>query len=1034
MDSKGKRLVLAAFLYLFFSCWTFAGTITLSTDIELPAPDPDPNQVITVWINADAPLIYMNITLRLTGDYTITGVMDAVDQADYGWTTPFFLSSEINLEDKSVTLQAFQMSPNTGTIGYFKFRCNSGRVSVAMDTTQSTALYWGQTFTLSEEPIVVGEYTLPPVLPDTSPVPVLLENGVILPGPPRSVQPPLSCPASSGVPMAAASSLPVIDVIDDITENQVWTADNVYYILGHIEVQALLVIEPGTTIIFCETCGLYVNNGGCLISQGTPDNVITYTPDFLYFLYPDDIGYYWEWIGSSNTYYFCAIYLLETASPASVVSYNFIEGAYGGIALENITLNTPIENNFLFGNSRGIYQTGPKLTDVRNNLCFYNDVAGIEIFMSDPNGTVNGNTVLNIEQNTCDSFQYYGIVVFGSEDPNQVPTVHFTNNLVSNSYWYGIAMDSNLWFTSSHNGYAANRFNKSDDFLEVSPAFADDMPYNYHFLPQDCNFIDAGSTFIELTSLLGTTTDANSLPDTGMVDIGFHYNDWTYTGQSETNAWLEDVLTISEYWLTYTPYDPNSPAYLDPNLYDPNFVSYGGDWNNDGFVDMADFAILSQNWKQYEDYNLTLSFDQTPDSVTGDLTITLNTMDPAITQTLLFLDGQFICRLDTFMDEPDSITLDTRLYRNGEHSFKVIAVVDENIVQSPPTAIMVNNMLSCLTLPKGFTPGKEYRIAGISNEDYIVQLYDEITETFTFAADCNDGLAMCIPASAFTTEYGAYSLKIGRYVEEQSSGAGSTGVQDNINAEYDRLLAKEFDKTDMAYNNEVKIVISIGSEDMEYAKEQCTRAVFTAAYLKQYRPILLSYDNCTMDNLKFCLNLPKVKMWYHVSHGNDRLPSIFGYYPVRQVISTKNGNLFSYLRKDFGSAVPADYESMGKHEKAHSLPELGIPKIKLTWVQFNACSSASTTQFPETLGIIPRTNNYGVFIGWKKPLPKYDVLIKYIAYEEELWKILKTGYSLDYAVEEAATKINYSAEILGNFWYNSNLDWQYIHFRYPNIN
>ncbi len=1004
----------------------------MSTDLSLPAPYPDPEQEITVWINSDAPLIFMNLLIHLTGDYTITGVMDSSDQALYGWTNPFFAESCIN-EDRSISMAAFQMGPSVnGTIGYIKFRCNSGRVTVYLDKDYSTVIHWGQTFSMADAFLEVGSYTLPPVLPDTSPQPILI-HGTVIPGPPRPEQPPLYLPAPSGLPVAPASSY--IEIVDDITTNQVWTADNVYYILNYVEIQALLVIEPGTTIIFAEGCGLFVTNGGCLISRGTPNNVITYTADFLYFYYPEDIGYYWHWIGGRNVYYFCAIYITESASPASAVSYNFVEGAFGGIALENITLDSPVENNFLFGNGRGIYQTGPKLTDVRNNLCFYNNAAGIEIYFSDPAGNVDGNTVLNIEHNTCDAFQFYGIYVSGSDDPNHVPTVHLKNNLVSNNYWFGIALDSTMWYTSVHNGYAVNRFNQSDDFGEVNPAFMNEWPYNDHYLPHDCNFIDAGSTYIELTSLMGTTTDANSLPDTGIVDIGFHYNDWAYTGQTETNAWLDDVITLSNYWLTYTPYDPNSPGYLDPNLYDPNFVSYGGDWNDDGFVDMADFALLASNWKKYEDYNLTLSFDQNPGSVSGELTVTLNAIDPAITETLLFMDGQFVCRLEPQEDEPGQVTLDTRLYRNGEHGFKLIAMVDEQIVSSSITTISVDNALSSLTRSDGYRTGKDYILAGISNDNYVVQLVDDITETMTFSEESTNGLLVKIPSSAFTTEDGPYSLKIGQYVEAASSGAGSTGeIEDNINYWYDYFLTHAFDKSH-AWNPPAKIIISVGS-DVEIAKDKCLRGVFRTAFKKLYRPILLSYNNCTMDNLKFCLNLPQVKMWYHTSHGNYRLvrPFKLGHYPIRQNIETKDGKLFSYLKKDFGANVPADYESMGVLEKEHSLPELGIPKNKLTWVQFNCCNSATTQQFPVILGIIPRTNNYGVFIGWKKRVFVNDILIKYGDYEEELWKILNTGYDLEYAVENAADNIHYSPVILDNFWYYSDLNWQYIHFRYPNIN
>jgi len=88
----------------------------------------------------------------------------------------------------------------------------------------------------------------------------------------------------------------IIDINSDITTNQLWTANNIYYVTDYVNVKALLVIEPGTMVIFGYECGLFVNNGGTLISKGTPDKPIIYTCDFLYFEYPEYIGYYWQYL------------------------------------------------------------------------------------------------------------------------------------------------------------------------------------------------------------------------------------------------------------------------------------------------------------------------------------------------------------------------------------------------------------------------------------------------------------------------------------------------------------------------------------------------------------------------------------------------------------------------------------------------------------------------------------------------------------------------------------------------------------------
>jgi hypothetical protein len=83
---------------------------------------------------------------------------------------------------------------------------------------------------------------------------------------------------------AGVSPLPAgtIEVGSDITTNQIWTADNIYHIIDCINIEALLVIEPGTIIEFASGACITVGNGGTLISSGTPDNLIIYTCDFLY--------------------------------------------------------------------------------------------------------------------------------------------------------------------------------------------------------------------------------------------------------------------------------------------------------------------------------------------------------------------------------------------------------------------------------------------------------------------------------------------------------------------------------------------------------------------------------------------------------------------------------------------------------------------------------------------------------------------------------------------------------------------------------
>jgi hypothetical protein len=114
-----------------------AGTITLSADIELPAPDPDPNQVITVYFHSDAPILFMNLRIRINGDATLVGTMDQTDGSLYGWDGDSIVTSTVH-PDNSIELFGLNWTENAAaTVGYLQFRCNS-----ALNDVITCAEYW----------------------------------------------------------------------------------------------------------------------------------------------------------------------------------------------------------------------------------------------------------------------------------------------------------------------------------------------------------------------------------------------------------------------------------------------------------------------------------------------------------------------------------------------------------------------------------------------------------------------------------------------------------------------------------------------------------------------------------------------------------------------------------------------------------------------------------------------------------------------------------------------------------------------------
>ena len=103
---------------------------------------------------------------------------------------------------------------------------------------------------------------------------------------------------------------------------------------------------------------------------------------------------------------------------------------------------------------------------------------------------------------------------------------------------------------------------------------------------------------------------------------------------------------MAKHWMSWTPYEPNSPGYIDPNspTYDPNDISFGGDWNEDGYVDFNDFALMAGIWRKgFSQPNLAPVIEG--DTSTGLVTVSASGYGPETTAIYAYLNGRFIGRV-----------------------------------------------------------------------------------------------------------------------------------------------------------------------------------------------------------------------------------------------------------------------------------------------------------------------------------------------------------------------------------------------------
>lgn len=464
----------------------------------------------------------------------------------------------------------------------------------------------------------------------------------------------------------------VVVVDSDITSNTIWTANNIYHIVVDINVQALLVIEPGTVVAFAYDKGMFINNGGTLISCGTPDNPVIYTSDSEYLYYD---------------YYFCAIYIEETASDSTKITYSHIECAQFGIVILNKRLDANIENNYFYHNDYSIVECGIELTDICNNLIFDPCYSAIDVNFVSSAGQADANSHILIQNNTCDYSLYNGITVRGVPDINDAGSVVLVNNIVSGCYYgYGLNLVNGYMYASVLNtGYYDNAYSKNWEFEETNPVIETEWPYRdgtgfmpICYLDQNCDFIDAGCEYIEQTHLIGKTTDVNSSPDCNKTDIGFHYPNWNFSNAGSVTDLNGDLIVDFK-----------------------DFAILANGWQTT--YQMTDLGIMASEWLQSEP-NIEIHISE--DSSDGYIDVGISGFTSDTQRVFLFADGKYVGEIFGF-ENGDTLTTDISESGGQEQQLKAISINNNGQVTcSNITDAAFSCPLNYCLLPSSYEPNK----------------------------------------------------------------------------------------------------------------------------------------------------------------------------------------------------------------------------------------------------------------------------------------------------------------------------------------
>ncbi len=792
----------------------------------------------------------------------------------------------------------------------------------------------------------------------------------------------------------------ITEVSSDITTNQIWTAGNTYHIVSDINVQALLVIEPGTIVEFAYNTSMSVNNCGTLISCGAPDNPIIYTSDSATPYYGD---------------YYCAIYIEETASSATKITYSYIEYAEVGIWVMNNRLDTPIENNYLYNNAYGIVEYGTRHTDIYNNLVSASYYYGIEVHMSSYDNQADSASHILIQNNTCDYYQDYGIIVFGVDSSDQAGEVTLSNNIVSESYQYGLALvNGYMNELVTNTGYYGNTADTLYVYTNYDPVYETAMPYvtgtgilSDYYLNHDSTFVNASDEYIEQTRLIGKTTDINGFPDSNKADLGFHYPNWNYSNAGAStltadfdnnytvdfndlseftdywlydyndnyNCWswdfddsggidINDFAVIANYWLTSFDFvDFADFANYWRRAVDYRFQDRRFDLNSDGFVDFKDYVMFTNQWKQTTDNHnppiaVTLSSD--PNLVSGDLSVEIN--DPSDDLSYcLYLDGQ---RLGNFVGSDMDIS--TYELRNGIHEIKVVAAtLDDKIIAGPTVQITVQNRLQCLTAAEAYKLNESYRFAGFyepTDSGTISLQIKNLDDNVIWSNSSSGDFSFVVPAGILDSPYNQLIIQETGGLKSIQMEESSELIKSDWPEEWIKDIVKEFDVTnDPNAANAQSLLVGV-KKRWTSDRREVWKEYLNACRERNLGPtICLFYGQATRENIQRAFRRPGMKSILIITDGNREIRIFSKIY--RTFFEAYDDVYFSYLGRNW-TGTPGGYEALPpKYENGYSVADsiIYFQSQNRLYVMIDACKNGTSVMPPETYevcGSNPQDNQY----------------------------------------------------------------------------
>lgn len=341
-------------------------------------------------------------------------------------------------------------------------------------------------------------------------------------------------------------------------------------------------------------------------------------------------------------------------------------------------------------------------------------------------------------------------------------------------------------------------------------------------------------------------------------------------------------------------------------------------------MDFSDLAILAEQWLQTASAhpNISVYLTADPNNVTGYLNIGVTGYSYNTIQVFVFIDGEFVEEIVDF-DDVGYVGLDSRIFRNGQHTIKVVAVDANNLITlSENATVDFANELYCVSGEDDFEEGEDYHISAMYSSGYNLRVkVVDWNDTVVWTSPIISGhINLTIAESVFSGQ--VYDLAI----EEDSASWESI---------WKRSIGKEY-KPSTSYKYAIFLPKTTFFLFHFNCRKRAVAEIIRVCESRGMPYVVLYKGQCTWENFVSVLSSPSISYAYLVAHGGSYVGRATNLVQ-RTYFRLTDSSVLSY----YNDKLP---EKIKKKKNIHYMRSLGLGSTnQMRIVHVDACSQAKYT-------------------------------------------------------------------------------------------